>query len=145
MPRSQIVSTQGSNASYSKREINPEKHSMTRRSQTLSTESPQTNSTVGDESINQNSRKRHLRPIHSKVFVPTISYRPPIVAVTPKLATATRAVLRAKYDNEANRRRNILEQKLEEIRQRQAEEEAEEIKRLRKETVHKPEPIKRYK
>ncbi|CAH8826092.1 unnamed protein product [Trichobilharzia szidati] len=120
---------------------------MTRRSQTLSTESLQgvTNSNIDDESINQNSRKRNFQLIKSKSFVPIIHDRPPIVAVTPKLATATRAVLRAKYDNDANRRRCVLEQKLDEIKQRKMEEEAEEIKRLRKETVHKPEPIRRYK
>ncbi|CAH8589269.1 unnamed protein product [Schistosoma turkestanicum] len=103
-------------------------------------------STSTEESIvTRGGRSKSPSIIHKTPFIPTLPERPPIVAISPKLATVNRAVSRSKYDCEAQQRRDILRQQMELIKLKEMEDEANEIRRIRKESVHKPEPIRRYK
>ncbi|KAK4474787.1 hypothetical protein MN116_001907 [Schistosoma mekongi] len=83
--------------------------------------------------------------IHKPPFIPTLPERSPVIAVSPELATTSRAASRSKYDDEAQKRRDILQQQLELNRLKRMKDEANEIRQIRKESVHKPEPIRRYK
>ncbi|CAH8677148.1 unnamed protein product [Schistosoma rodhaini] len=102
-------------------------------------------STSAEESIIARGRTKSPSVIYRTPFIPTFPERSPIVAVPPKLATVERAMSRSKYDDEAQRRRDILQQQSEVIRLKRMEDEANKIRQIRKESVHKPEPIRRYK
>ncbi|XP_018655121.1 putative tpx2 protein [Schistosoma mansoni] len=102
-------------------------------------------STSAEESIITRGRTKSPSVIYRTPFIPTFPERSPIVAVPPKLATVERAMSRSKYDDEAQRRRDILQQQSELIRLKRMEDEANKIRQIRKESVHKPEPIRRYK
>ncbi|CAH8663770.1 unnamed protein product [Schistosoma margrebowiei] len=102
-------------------------------------------STSSEESIITKARTKPPSVIYQTPFIPTFPERSPIVAVSPKLATVERAMSRSKYDDEAKKRRDILQQQLELIRLKRMEDEANEVRQIRKESVHKPEPIRRYK
>ncbi|KAH8868595.1 Targeting protein for Xklp2 [Schistosoma japonicum] len=91
------------------------------------------------------ARTKSPSVIYKPPFIPTLPERPPVIAVSPELATTSRAASRSKYDDEAQKRRDILQQQLELNRLKRMKDEANEIRQIRKESVHKPEPIRRYK
>lgn len=93
----------------------------------------------------QRTRVKSPSVVHRPPFVPQVSIRSPLVSDPPKLATAERAVQRFKFDEMLRRRRLSMELKQRAIEASRRAEEEEQVKRLRQELVHKPQPIRRYK
>ncbi|CAL8089952.1 unnamed protein product [Calicophoron daubneyi] len=103
------------------------------------------NSIQSEESSFNLSRAKSPSVLRRSPFYPKPVERPPLVCITPNLATTRRAIERGAYDRKLRERRESLEKKLEAERRIQEAKEREELKVLRRELVHKSNPIRRYK
>ncbi|THD23908.1 Targeting protein for Xklp2 protein [Fasciola hepatica] len=102
-------------------------------------------SLTSDESTMQRTRVKSPSVVHRPPFVPQLSTRSPLVPNPPRLATSERAVQRLKFDEMLQRRRHSVELKQQAMEASRRAEEEKQVKRLRQELVHKPQPIRRYK
>ncbi|KAG5443022.1 hypothetical protein CSKR_113266 [Clonorchis sinensis] len=97
-----------------------------------------------------NSIDRSLPPpkspsvLYRTPFYPKPTSRPPLVPISPELATKRRAEERSRFDEAIDQKRKALEFQLEQERREQEVREEREVKALRAQLVHKPNPIRHY-